>query len=120
MFVALPLLFGLMVATLVEVTDRDGAVGRRVPWVVLVVVALAVALPALIAGAPIVGVASAVVLLAFAVALATPARRAWNSRAVTVAGTALYAVLVLWGLYGIVADVYSIATEQPWPLPFNP
>src|SRR5215203_219267 len=40
MFVALPLLFGLTVPALVEVTDRKGGLGRRVPLVVLVVLAL--------------------------------------------------------------------------------
>ena len=45
MFVALPLLFGLTVPALVEVTDREGGLGRRVPLVVLVVLALSVALP---------------------------------------------------------------------------
>jgi hypothetical protein len=43
MFVALPLLFGLTVPALVEVTDREGGLGRRVPLVVLV---------ALVAGSP--------------------------------------------------------------------
>jgi hypothetical protein len=108
-FVALPLLFGVVVASLVEAASPAGGLGRRVPTLVLVVVAL----PALILTAPFIGVAAAVVLV-------PAAQRMWQSRTVTVAGTALYSILVLWGVVGIVADIVSIATNQPSPLPFNP
>jgi hypothetical protein len=113
MFVALPLLFGLTVPALVEVTDREGGLGRRVPLVVLVVLALSVAWPSLILTAVFIGVAFAVVMVPLA-------RRAWNSLAVTVAGKVLYTILVLWGVYGLIADCVSIATDQPSHLPFNP
>lgn len=108
-FVALPLLFGIVVAVLVEATDGTGGIGRGVPTALLVVAAL----PALIATAPFLVVAIAVVLV-------PAAQRVWRSRAVTIAGTALYTVLVLWGAVGIVADIISIATDRSSPLPFNP
>jgi hypothetical protein len=44
----------------------------------------------------------------------------WRSDAVTVAGRLLFVLMVLWGLYGIAADVISIATNTPSPLPFHP
>jgi hypothetical protein len=113
MFVALPLLFGVTVAALVELTDREGGLGRRVPLVVLVVLALSVAWPSLALTAVFIGVA-------FVVVMVPSARRAWNSLAVTVAGKALYTILVLWGVYGLIADCVSIATDQPSHLPFNP
>ena len=113
MFVALPLLFGLTVPVLVEVTDREGGLGRRVPLVVLVVLALSVAWPSLI-------LTAVFIVAAFAVVLVPSARRAWNSLAVTVAGKVLYTILVLWGVYGLIADCVSIATDQPSHLPFNP
>jgi hypothetical protein len=113
MFVALPLLFGLTVAALVEVADREGGLGRRVPLVVLVVLALSVAWPSLVLTAVFIGVA-------FVVVMVPSARRAWNSLAVTVAGKVLYTILVLWGVYGLIADCVSIATDQPSHLPFNP
>lgn len=108
-FVALPLLFGAVVAFLVETVSGDGGTDRGVPTVVLVVVAL----PALVLTAPFIGVALAVVLV-------PAAQRVWRSRAVTIAGTTLLVVLVLWGVVGIVADIISIATDRSSPLPFNP
>jgi len=105
MFVALPLLFGLTVPALVDVADREGGLGRSVPLVVLVVLALSVVWPSLILTAVFIGVA-------FAVVMVPSARRAWNSLAVTVAGKVLYTILVLWGVYGLIADCVSIATDQ--------
>ena len=58
--------------------------------------------------------------VAFAVVMVPSARRAWNSLAVTVAGKVLYMILVLWGVYGLIADCVSIANDQPSHLPFNP
>jgi hypothetical protein len=113
LFVALPLLYGFAVAALVEATDRDGGLGRRVPWWVLVVVALAVGWPSLLVTTLFIGIAIVVVR-------APALRQAWRSREVTIAGRMLFVALVLWGVYGIVADVVSIATDQPSPAPFNP
>ncbi len=109
LFIALPVVFGILVAVLVEMFDGTG----RRPPVALFVVAVVVALPALILTSPFLGVATAVVWVPVL-------RRAWRSRVVTVAGRAAYAGLVLWGLYGIVVDVISIATDQPSSAPFNP
>jgi hypothetical protein len=113
MFVALPLLYGLAAAALTEFADRPGGLGQRLPWVALLVAALAVSWPAVIVSAPF-------LVAAFAVRLVPVLGRAWRSRVVTIAGTVLFAVLVLWGVYGIVADVVSIVSGTPSPLPLNP
>jgi hypothetical protein len=113
MFIALPLIFGSLVAALVETVDHDGGIGRRLGWVVLLAIALAVALPTLLLTFPLIGVALAVVSV-------PTLRRAWRSRAVTLTGEAVYAGIILWGLYCIVVDVISIATDQPSSAPFNP
>jgi hypothetical protein len=85
----------------------EGALGRARR------LALFVAWPSLVLTAVFIGVA-------FVVVMVPSARRAWNSLAVTVAGKVLYTILVLWGVYGLIADCVSIASDQPSHLPFNP
>jgi hypothetical protein len=109
LFVALPAAYGLAVAALVEALERGA---DRVPlWLVSVVGGAALAL-AFFLTVPMVAVA-------YVVGLVPAINRAWRSPAVTVAGRLLYAVAVLWGGYGLVADIASIATGIPSPMPFN-
>jgi len=113
LFVALPLLFGLAVAALIETVDRPGGLLRRAPaWGVIAVGLLLVA-PALPLVAPF-------VLAAFVITLVPALRGLWDSHAVTVAGSALLVALVLWGAYGLVVDVVSVATDTPATAPLNP
>lgn len=122
-FVVLPALFGLAVAALIELTHGDAGLGRAVPQVVLIIIAGALSWAAAIVVpgfVPLLVVVTVFVGVAFAVTMVPPLRRSWQSRVVTVAGRILYALLVLWGLYGIVADITSIAMGQSWTLPLNP
>lgn len=112
LFVALPLLFGVGVAALVEVGDGPGGVLRRAPEGLVVALGLLVTVPALPLAGP-------VLLVAFVIALVPPLRRLWDSHAVTVAGAALFVLLVLWGVYGIATDVLSIATDRPSTAPLH-
>ena len=113
MFVALPLLFGIATSALTEIAERPGGLGYRLPWGVLLGAALVVCNVTLILSALFISAA-------IAVSLVPTLRRAWQSRVVTVVGTVLFLVLVTWGLCGIVADIISIATDQPSKMPFNP
>jgi len=113
LFIALPLVFGLLVSLLVEVIDTPTGWLRRAPTALVLGAGGLVALPTL----PLTG---PVLLAAFTVALVPRLRRLWFSDAVTVAGSALFAVLIVWGLYGLGVDIRSIATNQPSDAPFNP
>jgi hypothetical protein len=112
LFVTLPALFGVATATLVEMLDRPSGRGRRAPWWAVVGVGLLLSLPTLPLTAP-------VIVVAFVVALVPALQRLWRSRAVTLIGSGLFVVLVLWGLYGLVVDVISIARDQASGAPFN-
>jgi hypothetical protein len=113
LFVALPLVYGLLVSALVETLDRSGGWLRRRPvWLVTGLGVLAVA--------PVLPLAAPFVLAAFVIALSPRLRAVWYSRHVTVAGGALFALLVLWGGYGLVVDVVSVASDTPSTAPFNP
>lgn len=113
LFIALPLVYGVIVALLVE--ELDGPTGwlRRMPSPFLLGVGILLVLPT----APITG---PVILAAFAVALLPRLRALWWSRSVTLTGSALFVLLVVWGVYGIGADIVSIATGSPSTAPFNP
>lgn len=113
MFVALPTLFGIVASALTEISERPGSLGQRLPWGVLVVAALIACNVTLI-------VSAAFIAAAIAVTLVPALRRAWRSRVVTIAGTGLLLLMIAWGLCGIVADIVSIATDQPSRMPFNP
>jgi hypothetical protein len=113
LFVALPLLFGVVIVMLVERLDGPTGWLRRAPTPLVLGVGGLVTLPTV----PFTGL---VILAAFAVALVPRLRVVWRSRAVTVAGSILYVLLVLWGLYGLGADIMSIATDSPSTAPFNP
>jgi hypothetical protein len=113
LFVALPLVYGLLVSMLVETLDRPGGWLRRRPaWLVTALGVLAVA--------PVLPLAAPGVLAAFVIGLSSRLRTVWHSRPVTVAGVALFALLVLWGGYGLVVDVVSVATDSPSTAPLNP
>jgi hypothetical protein len=113
LFVALPLAFGLLLPALVETLDRpSGWLRRRPAWLVTGL--------GLLVAAPVLPLAAPVVLGAFVIALSPRLRAAWHSRVVTVTGVALFALLVLWGGYGLVVDVVSVATDTPSTAPFNP
>jgi hypothetical protein len=64
------------------------------------------------------------VALAYAIALgittSAPLHRWWHGRGITIAGTALFAVLVAWGLYGLAVDITSLAAGVPPTAPLNP
>jgi len=113
LFVALPLTYGLVVSLLVEVLDAPTGLLRRAPKSVVLGAGAVVMLPTLPFTGP-------VILTAFAVALVPRLRRMWFSDLVTLAGSALFALLVLWGLYGLGVDIESIATNRPSTAPFNP
>ncbi len=100
-------------ALLVEGLDGPTGGLRRVPSPFLLVVGILLVLPT----APITG---PVILAAFAVALLPRLRALWWSRPVTLAGSALFVLVVAWGVYGIGVDVVSIATGSPSSAPFNP
>ena len=113
LFIALPLLFGLAVAGLVETVDRPAGLLRRAPvWSVVAAGLLVIAL-ALPLVAPF-------LVAAFVIALVPALRELWGSHAVTVAGSALLVAMVLWGAYGLVVDVVSVATDVPATAPLNP
>jgi hypothetical protein len=113
LFVALPLLYGLLVSWLVETLDRPGGWLRRRPaWSVTGLGVLAVA--------PVLPLVAPFALAAFVIGLSPRLRTVWYSRPVTLAGAALFALLVLWGGYGLVADVVSVATDTPSTAPLNP
>ncbi len=113
LFLALPLLYGLLVSWLVETLDRPGGWLRRRPAWSVTALGVLVAVPVLPLAAP-------GVLAAFVIARSSRLRSFWDSRPVTVAGVALFGLLVLWGGYGIVVDVVSVATDTPATAPFNP
>lgn len=112
LFVALPLLFGVVVSVLVELADGPGGVLRRAPDGLVVALGALVALPTVAFTGP-------VLVIALVIALAPPLRRLWHSHTVTVVGAALFVLLVLWGVYGIVTDVVSIATDRPSTAPLH-
>ncbi|GAA1643372.1 hypothetical protein [Georgenia ruanii] len=112
-FVAIPTLFGLLAPRVIDRLEAPGGWARRGPaWLVIgaavAVLNLALVVVALPAAA------------AFGIGLSAPAFRLWHSYAVTVAGRVLFVLMVVWGFYGIAADVVSIATNTPSPAPFHP
>lgn len=113
MFVALPVLFGLLTAALIEFLERPGGVAQRLPWGILVAAA------ALVSNVTLV-VSAVFIAIAYVIRLVPALHRRWHSRVITVAGSTLFVLLVAWGLCGIVADIVSIATNHPSSMPFNP
>ena len=113
LFVALPTAYGVLVSWLVETLDRPGGWLRRRP-------AWSVTALGLLAAAPVLPLAAPFVLAAFVIGLSARLRAVWESRTVTVAGVGLFVLLVLWGGYGLVVDVVSVATDTPSTAPFNP
>ncbi|MFH5823763.1 hypothetical protein [Georgenia sp. AZ-5] len=112
-FVAIPTLFGLLAPTFIDRLEAPSGWARRGP--VWLGVGLGVA--ALNLGLVVVAVPVAV---AFGISRSEAAMRLWQSDAVTVAGRVLFVVMVAWGVYGITADVISIATNRPSTWPFHP
>ncbi|WP_454778220.1 hypothetical protein [Georgenia muralis] len=112
-FVVIPTLYGLFAPPVIDRLASPGgwAMSARA-WVVLVVCAAALNLTLVLVTVP--------VLAAFAISRSTTATRAWHSTTVTVAGRALFVLMVAWGLYGIVTDVVSIATNTPSGAPLTP
>jgi hypothetical protein len=113
LFVALPLAYGLLVSWLIETLDQAGGWLRRRPARLVTVLGFLVVVPVLPLAAP-------GVLAAFCIGRSSRLRTIWESRPVTVAGGALFVLLVLWGGYGLVADIASVATDTPSTAPFNP
>lgn len=111
-FVALPLLYGLLVPYVVDALD--GWTQRGPGWPVLLLGVVVLVQPPTIAAVALAYGA------ALGIAATAPLSRWWHGRGVTVAGTALFAVLVLWGIYGLTVDIASLATGVPPTAPVNP
>jgi hypothetical protein len=110
-FVAVPSLFGLLAPSVVD--RLEGGWARRAPaWLVLGLGAAALNLALVVVALPVVA--------AFGLSRSEAAVRFWRSDAVTVAGRVLFVLMVAWGLYGITADVISIATDTPSSARFTP
>nr|KEP23055.1 hypothetical protein DA06_12795 [Georgenia sp. SUBG003] len=112
-FLAVPTLFGLLVPAVVDRLDAPGGwVRRRPAWLVLLVAGAALNIALVVVAVPVVA--------AFGISRSEAALRFWRSDAVTVAGRALFVLMVAWGLYGITTDVISIATNTPSSALFTP
>jgi hypothetical protein len=110
-FVALALQYGLAVPAVVDALN--GWALRGPDWlVVLLGVAVLVQPPTMVAALAYGG--------AVLIATTAPLNRWWRGRSITVAGTALFAVLVAWGLCGLAVDITSLATATPPTAPFKP
>jgi hypothetical protein len=122
LFVALPALSGAVTATLAEhwITEVDRT--RAWPrWRLVLGAAGAVLTLPILAFSPLVaGAAVAAVVLAVLAARVPAVAVVWRGRAVTVAGTAVLVGLVAWGVYGLAADIVSIATDVPSTAPLSP
>ena len=112
MFLALPFLYGMLVATGIEWASRPDSWIQRMPLPLPATAAALISIPAI----PVVLPAS---LLAFAVRLVPALHRLWSSPFATVTAVVVYTLLVGWGLYGIATDVYSMATDKPSRAPFT-
>ncbi|GAA4288373.1 hypothetical protein [Georgenia daeguensis] len=110
-FVTVPTLFGLLAPSVVDRLE-DGWARRAPAWLVLGLGAVALNLALVVVALPVV--------IAFGLSRSETAVRFWRSHAVTVAGRVLFVLMVAWGLYGITADVVSIATDVPSRAPFTP
>lgn len=112
-FVAIPTLFGLLAPAVVDRLGTPGGWARRGPvWLVMGLGAAALNLALVVVAVP--------VAVAAGISRSETALRLWRSHAVTVAGRVLFVVLVAWGIYGIITDVVSIATNTPSSAPFTP
>lgn len=112
LFLALPIVYGLLVAIGIEWSAQPDSWIQRLPLPLPVITAALISIPAI----PLVLPAC---LLAFAIRLVPVLYRLWSSRLVTITAVVLYTLLVAWGLYGIAADVYSMATDKPSRAPFT-
>lgn len=112
LFICVPTGFGAVTALLVETLDRPGGLLRRVPSAIVIAIGAAVLIPTI-------ALTAVPIAVAFLVALNARLRALWASRAVTVIGYVAYAVLVLWGVYGLAADIVSLATDRPSEAPLN-
>lgn len=113
LFVAVPALYGFMAPALIERLERTGSWVRRGP------AALVPGLGSLALNVAVV-VATLPVLVAFGIYLSPRMEKVWRGDAVTAAGRVLFGVLLVWGIYGLTADVISIATDAPSATPLNP
>jgi hypothetical protein len=112
-FVALPALYGAVVPLLVDRLDAPGAwPNRAAPWAVAGLSVVVLGLALVVVPLP--------VAVALVLARSPRVRAAWESRAATVAGTVVLVLLVLWGGYGIGADVVSIVTNRTSTAPLSP
>jgi hypothetical protein len=110
-FIALPALFGLVLPTVVDTLDGpDGWIPTRAPLVLLVVLALALSGPAIFITAP-------AFALAVLVQSVEPLRRLWSSRFATIAGTAIFSILIVLGTLDLAVDISSIRAEEPRSCP---
>jgi hypothetical protein len=112
-FVVIPALFGLVAPTVIDRLTAPGGPAHRGPvaaWVTAGVVVLNLFLV----------VVAVPVIVAYAISRSGRIRAVWHGPAVTVAGRALFVLLVAWGVYGIATDIVSIATDTPSGAPLSP
>lgn len=110
-FIVLPALFGLVLPTVVDTLDGpDGWIISRAPLLLVVVLALAVSGPVIVITLP-------AFALAFLVQTVEPLRRLWTSRFATIAGIAIFVVLIVLGTLDLAVDISSIRAEEPRTCP---
>lgn len=111
-FVALPALAGATLAALTERWLRPGRPARRRDSAAVVAGVLALLL--------VFPVSLPVVLLGILTVRVAALHRLATTRAVRTFVLGLLAVATLWGVYGVTADVVSIATDRPSTVPLSP
>ena len=110
-FIVLPAVYGAALPPLVTRLSRsDGWIRSRAPVPVLAIASL------LLSGFAIVFNAVAIAL-AFVVQAIEPLRRLWLSRFATIAGVAIFSVLIVLGVTDLAVDISSIRAQEPRTCP---
>ena len=112
LFILLPAGYGVLTAVLIEAMDRQDGLLRRAPTAAVIVAGVVVCLPTLLFTAVPIAVA-------LVVSMNDRLRQLWASRPVTVLGYVIYAALVFWGAYGLIADVVSLIRDTPSNAPLT-
>jgi hypothetical protein len=111
-FVAIPALAGALAPVVIDRLDAPGEWARRGPaWLVLGSALLVLNVGLLLVAVP--------VLIAFGLSRIRGFRRRWASPVITTVGLVLFALLVVWGLYGLATDILSLVAEEPSRAPFT-
>jgi hypothetical protein len=110
-FILLPALFGLVIPPVVDTLARpDGWIAARAPMWLLIIGSI------VLSGFAIV-VTSVAIGAAFLVQSIEPLRRIWLSRFATIAGVAIFSVLIVLGVTDLAVDIDSIRAEEPRTCP---